>query len=167
MTNLKEVGIGWNPKDDYQSRILKQRARMAIKRAWRHQMKVDPTPAEAAAKHLLKRLGVKFTPQAIVHGFIPDFWCAVFRVAVEIDGSSHNSRLDYDSWRDGILSGSKIEVVRLTNNEVFDYPATCIARVEAAMKRQAATWTKKRKQKASQNCTGIAADILRWAATKS
>lgn len=144
MANLKEVGIGWDPNDNYQIKIVKQRARMAVKKAWRQQMRVEPTTAEKAMKVLLKSLGVNFTHQAIVHGFIPDFWCAAFGVIVEVDGTSHHDRFDYDAWRDGILRTKKLAVVRFSNNEVFSQPKTCVARVESALRHQAARFTKKR-----------------------
>lgn len=74
-------------------------------------------------------LGVRFTPQAIVHGFLPDFWCAVLKLAIEVDGSIHLKQASYDNWRTAILRTYGIQVVRFTNNEVFHSRDECVAKI--------------------------------------
>lgn len=158
--NLKEAGISFDPNDTGTIKIVKQRARMALKRAWRSQMRIEPTPAEKALKVALRGLGVNFTHQAIVHGFIPDFWCEAFSLIVEVDGTSHNGRLDYDDWRDEIFRRKGIEVVRVSNLDALRYPATCLAKVERAMRIQAAGFSDKRKKRLLSRCAGIARRIV-------
>ena len=52
--------------------------------------------------------------------FIPDFFCSTARLAIELDGSSHNGKQDYDQWRSEILSKMHITVLRFKNEELYD-----------------------------------------------
>jgi very-short-patch-repair endonuclease len=71
-----------------------------------------PTPAEKALRTALgdacahaKSTGGKrfrFQFQAICAGYILDLYCASIRVAVEVDGSSHDGREKRDESRDAI-----------------------------------------------------------------
>src|SRR6266404_4205226 len=85
-------------------RGAKNKARGAMKRVFQRQMREAKTPAEAFLWEKLKdkALGVKFTPQAIIHGFLPDFWCGELRLAIEVDGSIHEKQISYDKWREAI-----------------------------------------------------------------
>lgn len=51
--------------------------------------------------------------------FIPDFYCAKARLAIEIDGGIHNIKINHDSWRQGILEGMGIKVIRFRNEEIM------------------------------------------------
>ncbi len=52
--------------------------------------------------------------------FIPDFYCARVRLAIELDGGIHVNAKDYDAWRDEILTSMDIEVLRIQNEELID-----------------------------------------------
>jgi very-short-patch-repair endonuclease len=62
--------------------------------------------------------GFKFIKQKQVFSYIVDFYCSELLLVVEVDGSSHNSRLEYDKQRDNFLRSCGLEIVRIINNDV-------------------------------------------------
>lgn len=95
---------------------------------------VNPKTKQAFAEHLLnhqtwperllwsrlryKGIGYSFQRQAIVWGFIVDFWCPTAKVAVELDGPIHEKQKQADADRDDILARAGIEVLRFQNSDV-------------------------------------------------
>jgi very-short-patch-repair endonuclease len=61
--------------------------------------------------------GFRFRRQHVVGRFILDFYCAEKRVAVEIDGPTHN--WEQDARRDRLLNAAGIRVVRFSNDEIY------------------------------------------------
>ena len=64
-------------------------------------------------------LGVKFSKQQVVHGYVLDFWAPQVRLAVELDGVRHLSRKAEDSKRDEALRARGIVVLRFPAQLVF------------------------------------------------
>lgn len=67
--------------------------------------------------------GLKFRRQHPIHrSFILDFFCARYRIAIELDGSGHHSReqMEYDEARTGILNDYGIRVLRFPNTAVIN-----------------------------------------------
>jgi very-short-patch-repair endonuclease len=62
--------------------------------------------------------GYKFIKQKQVFNYIVDFYCSELLLVIEVDGSSHDDRLEYDTQRDGFLSGCGLEVIRISNGDV-------------------------------------------------
>ena len=48
-----------------------------------------------------------------------DFYCPELKLAVEVDGASHNDNQEYDAERTDVLNRYGIDVVRYRNEEVF------------------------------------------------
>ena len=65
-------------------------------------------------------LGLKFIKQKIVFSYILDFYCSDLSLAIEIDGESHDTKLNYDKVRDSFIKACGIKVVRLTNQDVLE-----------------------------------------------
>ena len=66
-----------------------------------------------------KRFGnVRFRRQHQVGPFIVDFYCHAAKVAIEIDGDSHDLPIDYDERRTEWLNRYGIEVIRFTNRDI-------------------------------------------------
>jgi adenine-specific DNA-methyltransferase len=63
--------------------------------------------------------GLKFRRQAPIGPYIVDFVCASQRLVVEIDGSEHNERVEYDAQRTFYLQGLGYRVLRVTNRDVL------------------------------------------------
>ena len=64
------------------------------------------------------KTGYRFLRQKPIGRFIIDFYCPKLSLAIEIDGSSHNNKLDYDAERDKYLAIRGVTTIRYTNNMV-------------------------------------------------
>lgn len=83
------------------------------------------TAAEKKAWELLRNrrmLGLKFRQQQPVRGFIADFYCAEFRLIIEVDGAIHDrwSQKGYDLERTKILESHNFTVLRIRNEDVSE-----------------------------------------------
>ena len=78
--------------------------------------------------------GFDFDRQKIIGNYIVDFYCSNCRVVIEIDGSSHNDKYEYDVERDEYLKSLGLKVIHipvqdilknmdLTMNWLFNHPA--------------------------------------------
>ena len=94
-------------------------------KAWREHRKClrsNMTPAEAVLWRTLKGRevsGLKFRRQQGIGPFILDFYCPKHKLAIEIDGSSHDYKGDYDADRTAFLQQQGIRVLRFSNEQVF------------------------------------------------
>lgn len=68
----------------------------------------------------LKRsaLGVKFTKQKPIGNYIADFYCKELKLVVEVDGSSHDDKYEYDVGRDEYMRSIGITVLRIEDKDV-------------------------------------------------
>ena len=99
--------LPYNPK-------LKERAR---------QMRNNPTKAEEKFWRELiknKKAGYQFYRQKPLYHYIVDFYCAKLKLVVEIDGSSHDGKEEYDESRDDLLKGYNLIIIHYTNDDVLE-----------------------------------------------
>jgi very-short-patch-repair endonuclease len=96
--------IPYNPE-------LKKRARLL-------RSKCTPSESELWSKIRRKSLGFEFHRQVPVDEFIVDFYCHELRLAIEIDGSVHDSTQEYDLWRQRKLEKLGVVVIRFDNEDV-------------------------------------------------
>jgi very-short-patch-repair endonuclease len=90
-------------------------------RAHAREMRHDAVPAEQKLWWKLRdrRLaGFKFRRQQPVGPFIADFYCSECRLAVELDGDTHDGREEYDEARTQWLAASGVTVIRFVNDDV-------------------------------------------------
>ena len=103
--------------------------RMATDRARR--LRRDATDAEAAMWRLLRAsqlAGAKFRRQRPIGPYIVDFICLKLDLIIEVDGVSHDARLDADARRERHLAEMGYEVLRFTNSDVlWDMDAVVLA----------------------------------------
>jgi len=90
----------------------------------RDSLKDNPTEAEKVMWKYLrnKKTGYKIRRQHIIDDFITDFVCLSKKVVIEIDGKIHLQQKEYDELRTLRLNELGYEVIRFTNEEVFDNP---------------------------------------------
>ena len=86
------------------------------------QMRREATPGERRLWEALRGrrcLGLKFRRQAIIGGFIVDFYCAELRIAIEVDGSVHEppDAKARDQDRDTLLAARGIRVMRIRDRD--------------------------------------------------
>jgi very-short-patch-repair endonuclease len=105
------------------------------KRERAREFRLHPTPAE---KRLWKRLqkhqvaGLGFRRQQVIRGFIVDFYCHQARLAVEVDGATHEKQVGYDEERDRILAEAGVRVLRVPNEHVMANDDVVVAEIEEA-----------------------------------
>lgn len=59
-----------------------------------------------------------FDRQKIIGDYIVDFYCHTYKLAVEIDGASHDSKGEYDEKRDDYLKTLGITVLHIPDSDV-------------------------------------------------
>jgi|LakMenEpi03Aug12_release.lakeMendotaPanAssembly.Ray.scaffolds.fasta_scaffold473827_2 very-short-patch-repair endonuclease len=71
-------------------------------------------------KNLLSksRLGFQFNRQFPFENYILDFICRKLKFVIEVDGSSHNFKLEEDNLRDMKLHNLGYEVLRISEHDV-------------------------------------------------
>jgi len=94
---------------------------------YRQNLRKTLTPAEAALWSLLKNrqaFNLKFRRQASIENYIVDFYCAQFKIVIELDGEPHftQEQADKDQKRDKRLKELGHKVLRYENLIVFDHP---------------------------------------------
>lgn len=104
--------------------------------AWKQErakeMRKNPSPGEALLWSLLrgKHLGVKVRRQAVVWGYIADFYCPAAKLVIEVDGAHHLTQVEYDARRDGHLRGRGLKVIRFTHKQVMEDTASVMAAIQ-------------------------------------
>jgi very-short-patch-repair endonuclease len=68
-------------------------------------------------KLLNKATGFKFRRQHPLSPYIVDFICLEARLIIELDGTSHNTRQEYDQKRDAYLEWLGYKTMRFANQE--------------------------------------------------
>src|SRR5438270_11370335 len=84
-------------------------------------MRHEPTKAERKLWRWLRdrRFGdQKFRRQYPVGRYVLDFYCHALKLAIELDGSPHEFRSEYDERRTAELRGYGITVVRFANDDL-------------------------------------------------
>jgi very-short-patch-repair endonuclease len=66
-------------------------------------------------------LGVKFFRQYSIEGYVVDFYCPEKRLAIEIEGSVHDTYKQkiYDKYRKRLIQAYNIRFLVFTNSEIF------------------------------------------------
>ena len=65
--------------------------------------------------------GLDFDRQKGIGNYIVDFYVKRLGLVVEIDGGSHNEKLDYDARRDNFLEGLGLRVFHTTDYDVLQH----------------------------------------------
>ena len=87
------------------------------------EMRKALTPPEARMWSCLKSLraeGFHFRRQAPFRGYFLDFVCHSRRLVIEIDGRTHDARLEHDRIRDAVLAREGYRTIRFSNASVRD-----------------------------------------------
>lgn len=80
-----------------------------------------------------RALGVRFRRQALVFGWIADFWCPSHGVVLEVDGGYHISRTAEDQRRDAVLANHGIKTLRFTNDEVLKNISSVVDQIKGVL----------------------------------
>ena len=91
------------------------------KKKFARTLRKQQTPSEQKVWELLKDrrlLGLKFRRQHVIEGFVVDFYCMEYKLAIEIDGPIHLKQKHYDELRQDLIESKGITFARVTNNEI-------------------------------------------------
>ncbi|GDX36364.1 hypothetical protein LBMAG18_08750 [Alphaproteobacteria bacterium] len=66
------------------------------------------------------QLGYKFSRQQPIGNYIVDFVCFEKKLIIELDGSGHAEKKEYDTNRDQFLQNQGFRILRLANNEFLE-----------------------------------------------
>lgn len=80
-------------------------------------MKANPTMGEQQAKKALKKARIGFKTQVPFKYYILDFIIPNRLLILEIDGSFHNKRKEYDKRRDKFCRYMGLKVLRVKNGD--------------------------------------------------
>lgn len=86
---------------------------------------------------ILENLRIDFAEQYVIHGgVILDFYLRRYRVAIEVDGSIHQSEevKEKDEKKRALCEWDDIPLIRFTNEEVLKTPQIVIARLRKQLK---------------------------------
>lgn len=62
---------------------------------------------------------LKFRRQHSIGRFVVDFYCAEYKIAIEIDWPIHEQQVESDTDRTEFLNSAGYKVIRFSNNEVL------------------------------------------------
>jgi len=105
----------------------------------RRKLRQNQTNAEELVWRYLRNkqmLGYKFKRQYSVDHFVIDFYCPELKLAVEVDGASHNDpeRQKNDISRQKYLEAFNIKFVRIKDEELLGNPNNEFMKIENAIK---------------------------------
>ncbi len=90
-------------------------------------MRANPTPSEALFLKTWQSVSsVKIRDQAVMLGFIVDFYARNKKLIIEIDGVIHEERKDYDACRDEIFRNNGYNVLRIQASDVMNDPVDAV-----------------------------------------
>jgi len=67
-----------------------------------------------------KKSSYQFYRQKIIHHYIVDFFCAKLKLVVEIDGTSHDGKENYDKERENLLKSLELKVLHYNDLRVLN-----------------------------------------------
>ena len=77
--------------------------------------------AEAVLWRYLKNknaFGYNFHRQKNIGNYIVDFYCPKLHLVIEVDGSSHDNKYQYDTDRDVFLKNLGLHVLHIDNSDI-------------------------------------------------
>ncbi len=80
----------------------------------------NPTKGEKLMTELLIACRIKYRPQMILLGYIPDFYIKSRKLIIEVDGLIHDKQKEYDAYRDDVFVRNGYRVWRVTNERLYN-----------------------------------------------
>lgn len=81
-------------------------------------MRSRPTKHELLTSTLLTQAGYRFLSQVVFGFYIVDFIIPSLLLAIEVDGSSHDNKQEYDKKRDEFIAQFGLSVLHVRNEDV-------------------------------------------------
>jgi len=108
MRNFKNfITLPYNPKLHERAKELRRASNLCEVLIWKQ-------------LHKKKFKQYDFDRQKIIGDYIVDFYCGNCNVVIEIDGSSHDEKIEYDYKRDKYLEGLGLIVIHIPAKDVLN-----------------------------------------------
>ena len=78
-------------------------------------------------------LGKIFIRQKIIGQFIADFYCHEMKLVIEIDGNSHDDKIEYDNERDEFMKSLGLQVLRISVHDVLNNLESVLRLIESKL----------------------------------
>ncbi len=65
-----------------------------------------------------EKLGCQFLRQKPIGNYIVDFYCTKLKLIIEIDGSSHDNKVEYDKFRDEYFTYKSLNMIKFNDLDV-------------------------------------------------
>lgn len=120
---------------DSQRETLRIRGVSSVVQQAAAEMRCEMTPAESRLWERIRgrRLGgLRFRAQHPVGQFILDFYCPICKLAIEVDGSSHDGEAEQEAARTTHLAAYGYRVLRFTNARVMTQIADVLGQIQKA-----------------------------------
>ncbi len=109
-----------------------------IKKIYARTMRANATPTERLLWEELraKKLGVKFRRQAIILGWIVDFYCPSQGLVVEVDGLDHQRPIKKakDAERDRVMSDRGLRILRIDSSRILSQMPLVLEEIRQVVK---------------------------------
>ncbi|MFH1684108.1 MAG: endonuclease domain-containing protein [Candidatus Margulisiibacteriota bacterium] len=105
----------------------------SAKRDFARELRERQTPTEKRVWSLLrdrKLLGLKFRRQHVIEGFVVDFYCHEYKLAIEVDGGIHKRQKEYDRLRQDAIEAKDITVIRVNNEDLENNRCALIQKIK-------------------------------------
>lgn len=79
-------------------------------------------------------MGLQFNRQKPIGNFIVDFYCKTLQIAIEVDGSSHIGKEEFDTDRDIILIQAGVTVLHIDDDDVRNNIEEVLKKIERFIK---------------------------------
>jgi len=108
----------WNPKSLYpyweipKNKLLKERAK---------ELRKAGNLSEVIFWQIFKdkkKIGFDIDRQVIIGNYIVDFFIPELGLVIEIDGSSHDEKIEYDEERDNFMESLNLQIIRILDIDV-------------------------------------------------
>ncbi len=85
-----------------------------------------------------KKLGCQFLRQRPINNYIVDFYCSKLNLAIEIDGISHDAKIENDEVRDEILKNAGVKIIRFRDIDIKTNLESCVRKIVECTKNPSA-----------------------------
>jgi len=112
-------------------------------KSFARKLRNDSTPGEIKLWSKVLRAkqfyGLQFNRQYAINNFIVDFICRKLKLIIEIDGGSHQHKMEQDAARDNTLHKLGYIVIRVYETEVLNDINNVIRTIEAYLSKEILT----------------------------
>ena len=105
----------------------------------RRELRKNQTLAEKTLWMSLRKKqinGIRFLRQYSVNHFVIDFYSPSIKLAIEVDGSSHIGKEEYDKERQNYIESFNIKVIRFTNEQVMGNANKTVEQIKVEVERR-------------------------------